>query len=147
MHPQMWSDRVVGLRRSLAVGHRHFDLAQQGWDTSCRTSKLKLLTLFATLMCACGDEYPWSSRELPPESEVFDTPTNDLLDRAVVSRYHEIAHNAPGDPAGISAVGLMPHRGLGDLRLIGQDPSNGRAFGRVSGSAPNWLHALFSPSR
>jgi len=48
-------------------------------------------------------DFCWDVLTVQRYSEVFDTPANDLLDRAVVSRYHEIVHNAPGDPVGISA--------------------------------------------
>ena len=38
-------------------------------------------------------------------SELFDTSADDLLDRAVVSRYHQIVHSAPDDdPVGLSLV-------------------------------------------
>lgn len=47
-------------------------------------------------------------------SELFQTPADDLLDRAVVSRYHQIVYDAPsGDPVGISAC---PGCGSPDLK-------------------------------
>ena len=48
-------------------------------------------------------DFCWDVLAAQRYSEVFETPADDLLDRAVVSRYHEIVHTAPGDPVGISA--------------------------------------------
>lgn len=46
----------------------------------------------------------WDVLTVQRYAEVFDSPADDLLDRAVVSRYHEIVHSAPdGDPVGVSA--------------------------------------------
>jgi hypothetical protein len=57
-------------------------------------------------------DFCWDVLAVQRYSEVFETAANDLLDRAVVSRYHEIVHNAPGNPVGISAC---PECGSRDL--------------------------------
>ena len=63
----------------------------------------------------------WDVLAVQKYSEVFDTSADDLLDRAVVSRYHQIVHNAPdGDPVGLSAC---PDCGSTDLKY--QSFSNG----------------------
>ena len=56
----------------------------------------------------------WDVLTVQRYSELFQTPADDLLDRAVVSRYHQIVHNAPiGDPIGLSAC---PNCGSIDLK-------------------------------
>lgn len=56
----------------------------------------------------------WNVLAVQKYSDLFETSADDLLDRAVVSRYHQIVHNAPeGDPVGISAC---PECGSTDLK-------------------------------
>jgi predicted RNA-binding Zn-ribbon protein involved in translation (DUF1610 family) len=56
----------------------------------------------------------WNVLTVQKYSELFQTSADDLLDRAVVSRYHQIVYNAPiGDPVGISAC---PDCGSTDIR-------------------------------
>ena len=51
-----------------------------------------------------GIDFCWVVLTVQKYSELFQTSADDLLDRAVVSRYHQIVYNAPdGDPVGISA--------------------------------------------
>lgn len=55
----------------------------------------------------------WKVLAVQRFSDLFQTPAHELLDRAVVSRYHQIVHNAPeGDPVGLSAC---PQCGSTDL--------------------------------
>jgi hypothetical protein len=59
-------------------------------------------------------DFCWDLLTVQKYSELFQTPADDLLDRAVVSRYHQIVYNAPsGDPVGISAC---PSCGSTDLK-------------------------------
>lgn len=63
----------------------------------------------------------WDVLTVQKYSEIFDTSADDLLDRAVVSRYHQIVHGAlDDDPVGLSAC---PECGSTDLRY--QSFSNG----------------------
>jgi hypothetical protein len=56
----------------------------------------------------------WDVLTVQKYSELFQTSADDLLDRAVVSRYHQIVDAAPsGDPVGISAC---PGCGSTDLK-------------------------------
>lgn len=48
-------------------------------------------------------EFCWDVLEVQKYSELFDQPADELLDRAVVTRYHEIVRDDSGDPVGISA--------------------------------------------
>lgn len=57
-------------------------------------------------------EFCWDVLAVQRYSEVFETSADDLLDHAIVSRYHEIVNNAPSDPVGISAC---PECGSRDL--------------------------------
>jgi hypothetical protein len=59
-------------------------------------------------------DFCWDVLTVQRYSELFKTPADDLLDRAVVSRYHQIVHSAPsGDPIGLSAC---PDCGSTDLK-------------------------------
>jgi len=58
-------------------------------------------------------EFCWEVLAVQKYSDLFETSADDLLDRAVVSRYHQIVHSAPnGDPVGLSAC---PDCGSTDL--------------------------------
>jgi hypothetical protein len=60
-------------------------------------------------------DFCWHVLAVQKYSELFQTSADDLLDRAVVSRYHQIVYNAPdGDPVGISAC---PSCGSMDLKF------------------------------
>jgi hypothetical protein len=48
-------------------------------------------------------DFCWDIMAIHRYSELFEDSSDDLLDRAVVSRYHEVVHNPPGGPLGISA--------------------------------------------
>jgi hypothetical protein len=66
-------------------------------------------------------DFCWDVLAVQKYSDLFQTPADDLLDRAVVSRYHQIVYDAPnGDPVGISAC---PDCGSTDLKY--QSFSNG----------------------
>ena len=59
-------------------------------------------------------DFCWDVLTVQRYSELYKTPADELLDRAVVSRYHQIVHNAPnGDPIGLSAC---PDCGSTDLK-------------------------------
>lgn len=45
----------------------------------------------------------WDVLAVQKYSELFQGSSDDLLDRAIVSRYHEVVHAAADDPVGISA--------------------------------------------
>jgi len=70
-------------------------------------------------------DFCWDVLMVQRYSEVFETPANDLLDRAVVSRYHNIVHNGPGDPIGISAC---PECGSEDLVHTGFSNEEGTFY-------------------
>jgi hypothetical protein len=58
-------------------------------------------------------DFCWNVLTVQRYSELFDAAPDDLLDRAVVSRYHGIVHNTLDDPIGISAC---PSCGSKDLK-------------------------------
>lgn len=82
------------------------DRSDEGVSVRCAFWILDLDQIAETI------DFCWDVLEVKRYSEVFDTPANDLLDRAVVSRYHEIVHDSSGDPVGISAC---PECGSRDL--------------------------------
>ena len=48
-------------------------------------------------------DFCWDVLAIQRYSELFEGSSDDLFDRAVMSRYHEIVYDAPDDPIGISA--------------------------------------------
>jgi hypothetical protein len=66
-------------------------------------------------------DFCWDVLAVQRYSEVFETPADDLLERAVVSRYDEIVHTAPSsDPGGrVARTGVQLSDGTGTFNTKG----------------------------
>lgn len=60
-----------------------------------------------------GIDFCWDVLSVQKCSELFGGPPDELLDRAVVARYHDIVHDDSGDPIGISACPACGSKDLG----------------------------------